>query len=144
MEIMSKVAVLKAKLEKHQTYYDAKFAEYKQMDVSSKKSLNRYSRLLTLSNLITSLIIELNNEMAIAAFVDEGIVEGQKIEIVKGVRGMGAVNLGGLYLDVKAVGVDEALEKLNCLNDLLREANSLVQELASVEVKVNFVSQQEP
>lgn len=53
---------------------------------------------------------------------------------------MDEVNLGGLRLNIKATGVDEALEKLGRLNVLLREANSLVNELAKSEVGVNFVN----
>ena len=64
------VSELKAKLEKHQAYYDAKFSEYVQIDKSATRSLKRNSRLLTLSNLITALIMELNTEMMIAAFKD--------------------------------------------------------------------------
>lgn len=48
------------------------------------------------------------------------------------------VNLGGLYLNVRASGVDEALEKLDRLNLLLKEANSLISELAQHEVNVSF------
>lgn len=57
--------------------------------------------------------------------------EGEVIE-------MESINLGGLYLNVKAHGVDEALEKLDRLTALLKEANSLKNELAKVEIVVNY------
>lgn len=51
---------------------------------------------------------------------------------------MEAKNLGGHRLNLKVTGVDAALEKLDRLNELLREANSLVKELAGCEVRVMF------
>ncbi|MEC1437385.1 hypothetical protein P9D57_01190 [Bacillus sonorensis] len=51
-------------------------------------------------------------------------------------------NLGGLRLNLKVAGVDNALEKLDRLNELLREANSLVKELAVSQVQVKFTDLQ--
>lgn len=68
---MSKVKALQIKLERHQAYYDFKKQHLNQLDVTSRKWLHRYSRLLDLSNLITKLIIELNTEMMISAFADK-------------------------------------------------------------------------
>lgn len=67
---MSKATELKAKLDCHQAYYDAKKQQLNRLDMTSRKWLNRYSRLLTLSNLITALIIELNTETMIEVFAD--------------------------------------------------------------------------
>lgn len=52
---------------------------------------------------------------------------------------MSEPNLGGVYLNVKARGLDEALEKLNKISELLKEANTLKDELASTEITVNFL-----
>lgn len=49
-------------------------------------------------------------------------------------------NIGGLRLNVTVINIDEALEKVNKLNTLLSEANSLKEELARTEVTIQFVS----
>lgn len=67
------VKQLQEKLHRHQAYYDAKFAEYKQMDISSTKSFKRYRRLNKLSVLISKLILELTTEMMIAVFSDDDV-----------------------------------------------------------------------
>ncbi|WP_161781209.1 hypothetical protein [Metabacillus indicus] len=54
---------------------------------------------------------------------------------------MSEINMGGLRLDVKAIGIDETLEKLNKLNELLKEANSLKNELANSEISIQFKHQ---
>lgn len=41
-------------------------------------------------------------------------------------------------LGLKIFGADEALEKLDALNEKLREANSLIQELASLGVSIQI------
>jgi hypothetical protein len=54
---------------------------------------------------------------------------------------MSEKNIGGLRLNLKATGIDELLEKLDRLNKLLQEANSLKQELANSEITVKLSSQ---
>ncbi|MDU7069693.1 MAG: hypothetical protein E6343_17225 [Clostridium perfringens] len=51
-----------------------------------------------------------------------------------------SVNMGGLLLDLKVSGMDEVLEKLDLLNKKLEEANSLIKEIASSKVEMNFTS----
>lgn len=48
------------------------------------------------------------------------------------------VNFGGMLLDIKAVGADEALSLLNELNAKLKEANELIQKLALQEVRISI------
>lgn len=52
---------------------------------------------------------------------------------------MSNINLGGNNLSLRVDGVDEALEKLNMLLKKLEEANSLIKEIASIEVSVSFM-----
>lgn len=51
-----------------------------------------------------------------------------------------SVNMGGLLLDLKINGIDEALEKLNLLNKKIEEANSLIKELTSSKVEIKLIS----
>jgi hypothetical protein len=51
---------------------------------------------------------------------------------------MKEINLGGKLLNLKVIGVDEALEKINLLNEKLKEANQLINEIASFKIKINF------
>ncbi len=48
------------------------------------------------------------------------------------------VNLGGINMKITATGADEALDKVNQLVDKLKEARTLVNELASMNVNINF------
>ncbi len=52
----------------------------------------------------------------------------------------GKVNLGGANLRMFVSGVDESLEKLNLLTQKIAEVNSLILELNSAQVKINFTS----
>ena len=80
---MSKIAVLQAKLEKHQDYYAVKFAEYTKMDMYDYNTLKRLKRLTKLSALISKLRLEVTTEMMIAVFADEEVevVEEQQSEV---------------------------------------------------------------
>jgi len=48
------------------------------------------------------------------------------------------INLGGSKLKLEAEGVDEALDKLNLLMSKLKEAKSLINDLASMEININL------
>ena len=50
------------------------------------------------------------------------------------------INLGGCKLRLETIGVDESLEKLNLLILKLIEAKSLIDEIASIELDINFLS----
>ena len=48
------------------------------------------------------------------------------------------VNLNSTNLSIKIHGADEALEKLNLIQEKIREASELIQELAKTQVKVEM------
>ncbi|GAA0695798.1 MULTISPECIES: hypothetical protein [Clostridium] len=50
------------------------------------------------------------------------------------------VNIGGNLLDLKIIGMDEALEKINLLNSKLEEANLLLEKIASSKVEIKITS----
>lgn len=47
-------------------------------------------------------------------------------------------NMGGLKINVKFNGMDEAIEKSKELNLALEKAKTLINELAGINIKVNF------
>lgn len=51
------------------------------------------------------------------------------------------INLGGSILKLEVRGADEALEKVNLLTQKLAEAKSLISEIASMELDINFSSE---
>lgn len=107
------VSELKAKLEKHQAYYDTKKEQLNQLDTTSHKWLHRYSRLLDLSNLITALLIKLNTEMMIAAFTDDvetsTDLEGNNVELVYN-HIDGTVEVLTTLISNRTVSIEEILE----------------------------------
>ncbi|MGF0040625.1 hypothetical protein ACQRBF_07580 [Peptoniphilaceae bacterium SGI.131] len=42
------------------------------------------------------------------------------------------------------LGVDETVDKLNSLEEKLKEVKSLINEITSLEVNINFVSPEKP
>lgn len=50
----------------------------------------------------------------------------------------------GIKTRLKVEGVDDAIEKLNRYVELLKEANSLAQELASTELEMNVICGEKP
>jgi hypothetical protein len=64
---------------------------------------------------------------------------------MKGVRKVSQeeANFGGLRLNIKVNGIDEALVKLDLLNELLREANSLVSELANSKIDITYTGSEQ-
>lgn len=59
-------------------------------------------------------------------------------EIAPGGSGAGRNNMNIPNLNVKITGVEESTAKLNLLVQKLNEANSLIKELASTEVRIDF------
>jgi hypothetical protein len=53
---------------------------------------------------------------------------------------MKALNLGSTIFNLKVIGVDGALEKLDLLNKKIEEANELIKSLASSKIEINFDS----
>jgi hypothetical protein len=53
---------------------------------------------------------------------------------------MKALNLGSTLFNLKVIGVDGALEKLDLLNKKIEEANELIKSLASSKIEINFDS----
>lgn len=51
---------------------------------------------------------------------------------------MRTINLGNANFRMEVQGADEALEKLNLLQEKLKEVNSLINEITSSEVKISF------
>lgn len=54
--------------------------------------------------------------------------------------GMANINLGNANFKMYVSGVDETLDKLNSLEEKLKEVKSLIHEITSLEVKINFVN----
>lgn len=50
-----------------------------------------------------------------------------------------AINMGGTLLDLKVLGIDEALEKLDLLNEKLEEVNNLISEISSSKVEISLI-----
>lgn len=48
--------------------------------------------------------------------------------------------MGGLKTNLYVEGLDEAIEKINRYLALLKEANSLAYELASIDLEMKFVT----
>lgn len=51
---------------------------------------------------------------------------------------MNSINLGGDILELRVVGADEALEKLNELEVKLKEVRALTEEITYMTVGINF------
>ncbi|WP_288477995.1 hypothetical protein [uncultured Clostridium sp.] len=50
-----------------------------------------------------------------------------------------AINMGGILVDLKVLGVDEALEKLDLLKEKLEEVNNLISEISSSKVEISLI-----
>ena len=46
--------------------------------------------------------------------------------------------MASVELPVKVTGIDEAIEKVRRLQELIKEANSLADELASMKIELNL------
>lgn len=53
---------------------------------------------------------------------------------------MKQINLGNTVFRINTVGVDETLEKLNLLQEKLKEAKSLIHDIASMEIDIKFAT----
>ncbi len=51
---------------------------------------------------------------------------------------MEKINLGGKDLSMWVSGVNETLEKLNLLEEKIAEVNTLINELNSAKIEINF------
>lgn len=51
---------------------------------------------------------------------------------------MDVINIGGPVLNLRAIGIDETLEKINLLNKKLEEAKRLIDEIASSKISIVF------